>query len=75
LLLDGLRERGYREGWNLVFERRFTEGHAERFSEFAAELVRLRVDCIIVPTTPAALAAQHATRTIPIVFPHGSSRR
>jgi putative ABC transport system substrate-binding protein len=68
-LLDGLRERGYREGQNLVFERRFSEGHAERFPELAAELVRLRVDCIIVPTTPAALAAKHATQTIPIVIP------
>jgi putative ABC transport system substrate-binding protein len=68
-LLDGLRERGYREEWNLIFERRFTEGHAERFPEFAAELVRLRVDLIIVPTTPAAIAAKHATQTIPIVIP------
>jgi ABC-type uncharacterized transport system substrate-binding protein len=68
-LLDGLRERGYREGWNLIFERRFTEGHAERFPELAAELVRLRVDLIIVPTTPAAIAAKHATQTIPIVIP------
>jgi putative tryptophan/tyrosine transport system substrate-binding protein len=68
-LLDGLRERGYREGQNLVFERRFSEGQAERFPEFAAELVRLRVDLIIVPTTPAALAAKHATQTIPIVIP------
>jgi putative ABC transport system substrate-binding protein len=67
-LLDGLRERGYSEGRNLVFERRFSEGHAERFPELAAELVRLRVDCIIVPTTPAALAAKHATQTIPIVM-------
>jgi putative ABC transport system substrate-binding protein len=67
-LLDGLRERGYREGQNLVFERRFSEGHAERFPELAAELVRLRVDCIIVATTPAALAAKHATQTIPIVM-------
>src|SRR2546422_6560779 len=67
-LLDGLRERGYSEGWNLVFERRFSEGKAERFPELAAELVRLRVDCIIVPTTPAALAAKHATQTIPIVM-------
>jgi hypothetical protein len=33
-LLDGLRERGYREGQNLVFERRFSEGHAERFPEW-----------------------------------------
>jgi putative ABC transport system substrate-binding protein len=67
-LLDGLRERGYSEGRNLVFERRFSEGHAERFPELAAELVRLRVDCILVPTTPAALAAKHATQTIPIVI-------
>jgi ABC-type uncharacterized transport system substrate-binding protein len=67
-LLDGLRERGYSEGRNLVFERRFSEGQAERFPELAAELVRLRVDCIIVPTTPAALAAKHATQTIPIVM-------
>src|SRR5262249_7530720 len=68
-LLDGLRERGYRDGQNLVFERRFSEDHAERFPELAAELVRLRVDCLIVTTTPAALAAKHATQTIPIVHP------
>ena len=63
-----MRERGYREGQNLVFEHGFSDGHAERFPELAAELVRLRVDCIIVTTTPAALAAQHATQTIPIVM-------
>jgi putative tryptophan/tyrosine transport system substrate-binding protein len=67
-LLDGLREHGYREGQNLVFERRFSEGHAARFPEFAVELVRLEVDLILVPTTPAARAAQHATQTIPIVI-------
>jgi putative ABC transport system substrate-binding protein len=67
-LLDGLRERGYSEGQNLVFERRFSEGNAERFPAFAAELVRLQVDCILVATTPAALAAKHATQTIPIVI-------
>jgi putative tryptophan/tyrosine transport system substrate-binding protein len=68
-LLDGLRERGYREGGNVVFERRFSEGHAERFPAFAAELVQLKVDLILVITTPAALAAKHATQTIPIVMP------
>src|SRR5262245_23718911 len=67
-LLDGLREHGYREGQNLVFERRFSDGQAERFAELAAEMVRLRVDLIIVTTTPAALAAKHATQTIPIVM-------
>jgi putative ABC transport system substrate-binding protein len=68
-LLDGLRERGYIEGQNIVFERRFSEGNAERFPEFAAEMVQLRVDIIVVSTTPAALAAKHATQTIPIVIP------
>src|SRR5713101_5098994 len=67
-LLDGLRERGYSEGRNLVFERRFSEGQAERFSAFAAEMVQLRVDCIIAITTPAALAVKHATQTMPIVM-------
>jgi putative ABC transport system substrate-binding protein len=68
-LLEGLRERGYIEGRSIVFEHRFSEGNAERFPEFAAEMVRLRVDIIIVITTPAALAAKHATQTIPIVIP------
>jgi putative ABC transport system substrate-binding protein len=67
-LLDGLRERGYREGQNLLFERRFSEGDAALFPAFAAELVRLRVDCILATTTPAALAARYATQTIPIVM-------
>ena len=64
-----MRERGYREGQNLVFERRFSEGHAERFPGLAAELVRARVDLILVPTAPAALAARNATQTMPIVLP------
>src|SRR5262249_17713134 len=64
-----LREHGYSEGRNLVFERRFSEGNAERFPELAAELVRLRVDCLIVTTAPAAIAAKNTTQTIPIVIP------
>jgi putative tryptophan/tyrosine transport system substrate-binding protein len=67
-LLDGLREHGYREGQNLVFERRFSEGDAARFPAFAAEMVRLRVDCILAITTPAALAVTHVTQTIPVVM-------
>src|SRR5262249_30834669 len=67
-LLEGWGEGGYREGQTLVFEHRFSEGKAERFRELAAELVQLQVDCIITPTTPAALAAKHATQTIPIVM-------
>src|SRR5712672_1297386 len=68
-LFDGLRELGYVEGRNLIFERRYAEGHADRFKEFAAEMVRLKVDLIIVVTTPAAFAARNATTTIPIVHP------
>jgi putative ABC transport system substrate-binding protein len=68
-LFDGLRELGYVEGRNLIVERRYAEGHADRFPEFAAEMVRLKVDAIIVVTTPAALAAKKATTTIPIVHP------
>jgi putative ABC transport system substrate-binding protein len=67
--LDGLREQGYIERRNIVFELRFSDGKAERFAEFAAEMVRLKVDIIIVTTTPAAIAAKNATQTIPILIP------
>jgi len=69
-LFEGLRELGYEEGRNLIVERRYAASHAERFQEFAAEMVRLNVDVIIVVTTPAALAVKKATTTIPIVFPN-----
>jgi putative ABC transport system substrate-binding protein len=72
-LFEGLKELGYAEGRNLVVERRYAEGHAERFPEFAAEMVRLKVDIIIVSTTPAALAVKNATTTIPVVFPNAIS--
>ena len=68
-ILQRLRGLGYLEGRNLITERRYSEGQAERFPQFAAELVRLKVDVIIVITTPAALAVKRATTTIPIVFP------
>jgi putative ABC transport system substrate-binding protein len=68
-LFQGLRELGYVEGQNLIVERRYAEGHVERFKEIAAELVRLKVDIIIVVTTPAAFAARNETKTIPIVHP------
>jgi putative tryptophan/tyrosine transport system substrate-binding protein len=68
-LFEALRERGYVEGQNVIFELRYAEGRVERFKEFAAELVRLKSDIIIVVTTPAALAVKNATTTIPIVHP------
>jgi putative ABC transport system substrate-binding protein len=72
-MFEGLRELGYAEGRNLVVERRYAEGHADRFPEFAAEMVRLKVDVIVVTTTPAALAVKDATAAIPVVFPNAIS--
>jgi putative tryptophan/tyrosine transport system substrate-binding protein len=68
-LFERLRELGYVEGQNLIVERRYAQGRAERFPEFAEEMVRLHADVIITSTTPAALAARNATRTIPTVIP------
>jgi putative tryptophan/tyrosine transport system substrate-binding protein len=68
-LFSGLRELGYVEGQNLIVERRYAEGHAERFKDIAQELVKLNVDAIIVVTTPAAMAARNETKIIPIIHP------
>jgi putative tryptophan/tyrosine transport system substrate-binding protein len=65
---QGLRELGYVEGQHLTIEWRFTEGRDERARDLAIELVQRGVDVIIAFTNAAALAAQRATRTIPIVF-------
>ncbi len=51
-----------------MIEYRDAEGKLERLPALAAELVALKVDVIVAPNTPAALAAKHATRTLPIVF-------
>ncbi len=64
----GLRELGYIEGQNIAIEYRFAGGQVERLPELAAELVHLKLDVIVVPYTPPALAAKRATSTIPIVF-------
>ena len=66
--LQGLRDLGYVEGRNLVIEYRNAEGKFERPPGLAAELVALKVDVIVAPGTPAALAAKQATRTLPIVL-------
>jgi putative ABC transport system substrate-binding protein len=65
---QGLRDLGYVEGRNLVIEYRDAEGKADRLPALAAELVALKVDVIVVPNTPATLAAKQATRIVPIVF-------
>ena len=63
-----LSKLGWIEGKNITIEYRFAEQKSERLPELAADLVRLKVDLIVVTATPAALAAKRATTTIPIVM-------
>jgi putative ABC transport system substrate-binding protein len=64
-----LRERGYIEGENIAIEYRYSEGKADRYPELAAELVRLKVDIIVVAGgDPSRRAVMNATKTIPIVM-------
>jgi len=67
-LREGLCERGWVEGQNILVEYRFAGAKPEQLSEFAAELVRLKANVIVAVSTPAAQAARKATDTIPIVF-------
>ena len=62
-----MKDLGWIEGQNIVIEWRFSGGRAELLPDLAAELVRLRVDLIVVPSSPTALAAKNATKTIPLV--------
>jgi putative tryptophan/tyrosine transport system substrate-binding protein len=64
-----LRELGYIEGQNIAIEYRYAEGKIDRFTELAAELVRLKVDIIVVAAGDAWVrAAMNATKTVPIVM-------
>ena len=65
---QGLHDLGYIEGRNLVIEYRWAEGKSERMRELAEELVRLKVDVIMAPSSTYTEAAKRATSTIPIVF-------
>jgi len=65
---QGLRELGYVEGQNLAIEYRWAEGKPERMRELAEELVRLKVDVIVAPSSVYTGAAKRATSTIPIIF-------
>ena len=67
-LRKGLRELGYIEGQNLAIEWRFSKGKADLLPGLAAELVRLKVDCIVATGTLPTRAAKQATPTIPIVM-------
>ena len=63
-----LNKFGWIEGKNITIEHRFAEGKPERLPELAADLVRLKVDLIMITGDPAGLAAKGATSTIPIVM-------
>ncbi len=65
---QGLRDHGWVEGRTIAIEVRFAEGKTDQLPRLAAELVHLKVDLIVTSSTPAALAAKHATQTIPIVI-------
>src|SRR6266487_2919956 len=65
---QGLRDLGWVEGQNIVVEYRWAEGRFDRLPGLAEELVRLKVDVIVAPTSIYTGAAQRATSTIPIVF-------
>ncbi len=69
-----LRELGYVEGQNLISQRRWAEGKHERLPKLAAEFVRLKVDVIVTSSARSVIrAAQHSTRTIPIVMAGSSA--
>ena len=64
-----LRELGYIEGQNIAIEYRYAEGRPDREPGLAAELVRLKVDIIVVASGDVTIrAAKNATKTIPIVM-------
>jgi putative tryptophan/tyrosine transport system substrate-binding protein len=64
----GLRELGWVEGRNIAIDYRWAEGRFNRLGELAAELVAMKVDVIVAPTSIYAEAAKQATSTIPIIF-------
>jgi len=65
---QGVRERGYVKGKSILIEYRYANRKRDRLPQFAAELVRLKVDVIVTTGTPPTRAAKRATKTIPIVM-------
>jgi putative tryptophan/tyrosine transport system substrate-binding protein len=64
----GLRDLGYSEGQNFIFQLRSADGDAARLPQLATDLVSAHVDVIVATFTPCALAAKQATTSIPIVM-------
>jgi putative tryptophan/tyrosine transport system substrate-binding protein len=65
---EGMRELGYIDGKNIAIEYRYAQGNNERFASLATELVKLKLDAIVIVALPAIRAAKQATNTIPIVM-------
>ena len=65
---DELQQLGYAEGKSIIIDVRSAEGRSDRLPPLAAELLHHKADVIVAVNTPAAQAAQHATKTIPIVI-------
>jgi ABC-type uncharacterized transport system substrate-binding protein len=66
--VQALRDRGFVEGQNVVFERRYSEGRENRHAGFVAELIQMKVDLIVAGSSAAVRAAKQATTAIPIVM-------
>ena len=66
--VQALRDLGYNEGKNIVFEYRTTEGNTGRYPDLIADLIRVSVDVIVADGTGPAVAAKQASSTIPIVM-------
>jgi putative ABC transport system substrate-binding protein len=69
---EGLKDTGFVEGQNVTIEFRFANNQNERLPALTADLVRRQVAVIFAPSTPSALAAKAATKTIPIIFEIGT---
>lgn len=67
-LLEGLRDRGFVEGRNLVIERRYADGRNERVPELARELAKMKLDAVVTTCTPSTRAARQASASTPIVM-------
>jgi putative ABC transport system substrate-binding protein len=66
--LQGLQQLGWTDGRNVRIEYRWGPGDADRFRQYAAELVALAPDVILASGSPSVAALQHVTRTVPVVF-------
>ena len=70
---QGMREHGYSEGKNIVYEYRYGEGKYDRLPDLAADLVQQKVDVIVTTSSVSALAARKVTNTVPIVMTTGGA--